>query len=57
MAGSDKARAQVDQEVDEAASHFNLIDQPISEVAEEGQLIILTSMRFHHHDNPADEHN
>ena len=57
MAGSDEARDQVDQEVDWAASHFNLIDQPVSEVAEEWQLIILTSMRFDHHDNPADEHN
>ena len=56
MAGSDEARDQVDQEVDWAASHFNLIDQPVSEVAEEWQLIILTTMRFHHHDNPTDEH-
>ena len=57
MAGSYEARGQVDREVDWAASHFNLIDQPVSEVAEQWQLIILTSMRFHHHNNPTDEHN
>lgn len=35
----------------------NLIDQPLSQVAEQWQLVILATMRFHHHHNPANEHN